>query len=67
MRKQFGFPTRSNTNRSVDQKLEARDFGSKNKRDYTICGARTKVTARLICAYVFAYACCSFSYAVAQM
>ena len=42
-------------------------------RDYTICVANTKalisfaVTAKLICAFVFAYVDCWFSHAAAQM
>ena len=43
------------------------------KRNCTICVAKTKtlitsaVTAQLICAFVFAYACYWFPYAVAQL
>ena len=32
-------------------------------RDYTICIAKTKVTAKLVWAFVFAYANCWFSHA----
>ena len=45
-------------------RLEARIFGFKIKRDCTICVAKTKalisfaVTAKLVCAFVFAYADC---------
>ena len=53
--------------------LEARNFGFKKKREYTIPVAKRKalisftVTAKLICAFVFTYANCWFSDAVAQM
>ena len=58
-----GFPTRSDTNRaqySLRSRLEAWNFGYKKKRKYTIRVAKTKalisfaVTAKLICAFVFA-------------
>ena len=54
-------------------RLEARNFGFKKKRDCTIYVAKTKalisfaVTAKLICAFVFAYADCWFSHALAQI
>ena len=53
--------------------LNAWNFGFKKKRDCTICVAKTKalisfaVTAKLICAFVFAYANCWFSHAQAHM
>ena len=52
--------------------LEAGNFGFRKKRNCTIRVAKTKalisfaVTAKLICAFVFAYAGCWFSHAVAQ-
>ena len=52
--------------------LESSNFGFKKKRNRTICVAKTKalisfaVTAKLICAFVFAYAICWFSHAQAQ-
>ena len=65
-----GFPTRSDTNRSV----EARNFrlNFKKKRHCTIRIAQTKalisfaVTAKLICAFVFAYAKIRFSHDAAR-
>ena len=52
--------------------LEARNFGLRKKGNCTICVAKTKalisfaVTAKLICAFVFAYAKTRFSHDVAQ-
>ena len=54
-------------------RLETGNFGFKKKRDCTIHVAKTKalirfaVTAKLVCAFVFAYANCWFSHAQAQM
>ena len=54
-----GFPTRSDTKRFV-KKLESSNFGYKKKRHCTIRVEKTKalisfaVTAKLICAFVFA-------------
>ena len=53
--------------------LEAGNFGFRKKRICTICVAKTKalisfaVTAKLICAFVFANAECWFSHAAAQL
>ena len=53
--------------------LEARSFGLRKYRNCTIHVAKTKamisltVTAKLICAFVFAYADCWLSRAAAQM
>ena len=53
--------------------LETGNFGFKKKRNCTIRVAKTMalisfaVTAKLICAFVFAYADCWFSHAAAQM
>ena len=53
--------------------LEAGNFGFGNKRNCTTHVAKTKaliscaVTAKLICAFVFAYADCWFSHAVAHI
>ena len=53
--------------------LEPRNFGFKKKRYCTICVAKTKalisftVIAKLICAFVFAYAGCWFSHARAHI
>ena len=50
-------------------RLEAWDFGFKKDRDCTICVGKTKalssfaVTAKLVCAFIFAYADCWFSLA----
>ena len=48
---QFGFPTRSDTSQAVQIQKIARSLKSKGKA----------VTAKLICAFVFAYANCWFS------
>ena len=54
-------------------RLETGNFGFKKKRDCTIHVAKTKalisfaVTAKLVCAFVFAYANCWFSHAQAQI
>ena len=70
--KQFGFPTKTSLY-SHRSRLEALSFGFKKKRNCTVCVAKTKVqiscavNAQLICAFVFAYACCGFSYAAAHM
>ena len=62
----FGFPTRSDTNLAVQQQ-KAWNFGFRKKRDCTIRVAKTKalisfaVTAKLICAFVYAYAKSRFS------
>ena len=53
--------------------LEAGNFGFREKRKCAICVAKTRalisfaVTAKLICAFVFAYADCWFFHAVAHM
>ena len=53
--------------------LEAGNFEFRKQRKSTIRVAKTKmlisfdVTAKLICAFVFAYTKCSFSYEVAQI
>ena len=53
--------------------LEAGNFGFRKKRNCTIRVAKTKalisftVTAKLICAFVFAYADCCFSHATAHV
>ena len=53
--------------------LEAGSFGFRKKRNYTINVVKTKalisfaVTAKLICAFVFAYADCWFSHAKAEI
>ena len=72
---QFGFrPCLTQTGLySHRSRLEAGNFGYTSKKDYTICVAKTKalisftVTAKLICAFVFAYANCWFFDAVDQM
>ena len=52
--------------------IEAGNFGFRKKRNCIICVAKIKalisfaVTAKLICAFVFAYADCWFSHAVAH-
>ena len=68
-------PTRSDTNWAVQSPKMARGlkFVFKLKRDCTIGVAKTKalisfgVTAKLLCAFVFAQAFCWFSYAVAHI
>ena len=64
------FPNRSDTNRPVQSQKMARDWkflDLKSKRNCTTRVAKTKalisfaVTAKLICAFVFAYADCWFS------
>ena len=67
------FPNRSDTNQAAQSKKQARSFGFRKKRKCTIRVAKTKVrisfavTAKLICAIVFAYADCWFSHAAAYM
>ena len=65
------FPNRSETNRPVQP--ETGNFGFRKKRHCTIRLAKTKalnsfaVTTKLICAFVFAYAVCWFSYDAAHI
>ena len=68
------FPNRSNTNQAVQsQKIEAGTFGFRKRSNCTMRVAKTKalisfaVTAKLICAFVFAYADCWFSHAAAHI
>ena len=67
------FPNRSDTNQAAQSRKQARNFGFKKKRKCTKRVAKTKalisfaVTAKLICAFVFAYADCWFSHEVAQI
>ena len=70
------FPNRSDTNRAVHVQKMARGprhFGFKKKRNRTIHLTKTKVLlsfaviVKLICAFVFAYADCWFSHAVAHI
>ena len=55
------------------RRLEARIFGLRKKRNFTIRVAKTKaligfaVTEKPICAFGFAYADCLFSHEVAQI
>ena len=64
---QSEFPTRSDTNQPYSHRirLEARDLDLRRKG--IVCVAKTEalisfaVTAKLVCAFVFAYACCWFS------
>ena len=71
----FYFPTSSDTNRPVLSQKQARSLKfwiyveeelhcmcSENKDADQLCS----YTAQLICAFVFAYACCWFSYAAAH-
>ena len=76
MRKQTIWdPTRSDTNRAVQSQkmIKGWKFGFRTWRNCTICVAKTKalisfaVTAKLICAFVFAYAYCWFSHAAAHL
>ena len=68
-------PTRSDTNQPVQSQKQARSliFWITEKRDCAIRVAKTKalisfaVTAKLICAFVFAYADCWVSHAAAHM
>ena len=66
-------PTRSDTNSAVQSQKQARNFRFKQKSKCIIRVAKTKalisfeVPARLICVFVFAYAYCWFSHAVAHM
>ena len=74
-----GFPTRSDTNRPVQSQKQARSlkFLDLRRREIhtlsTICVAKTKalisfaVTAKLICAFVFALAKIRFSHDAAHM
>ena len=65
------FPNRSDTNRAVQ--AQAGNFGSRKKRHCIIRVAKSKalisfaVTAKLICAFVFACADCLFSDALAHI
>ena len=65
-------PTKTSLH-SQRSRLETINFGFKKKRNCTICVAKIKalisfaVTTKLICAFVFAYADCLFSCAVAQL
>ena len=58
---------------SSRSRLEVRNFGFKKKSDCTMCVATTKalisfaVTAKLICIFVFAFADCWFSDALAHL
>ena len=67
------FPTRSITNLSMQSQKMARNFGFRKYRNCTICAAKTKalisfaVTAKLICAFVFANADFRFSNVAAQI
>ena len=69
------FPNRSDTNGPVQAQKRARsyNFGFKWKRNCTIRVAKAKalisfaVTAKLICAFVFAYADCWFSHEAAHI
>ena len=68
------FPTMSDTNRAVQSQKQARSlkFWIYKVEDCTIHVAKTKalisfsVTAKLICAFVFAYADCWFSHVAAH-
>ena len=67
------FLDRSDTNRSVYSQKIARSLKFRKKRNCTIRVAKTKalisfaVTAKLICAFVFAFADCLFSHGAAQI
>ena len=68
------FPSRSDTNRLEQPQNKARswNFPTEEEGSYNPC-RETKgliscaVTAQLICVFVFAYANCWFSYAVAHL
>ena len=64
----------ADTDRPVQSRMETRCFKFKKKRDCTICVAKkgadqlcSAVTAQLICVFVFEYADCWFSGALAQI
>ena len=66
------FPTRSDISRPVQSQKQARSlkyFGFKKKRDSTTSKALISfaVTAKLICAFVLAYADCWFSQEAAHL
>ena len=65
------FLNMSNTNQPVQSQKIARGlkFGFRKKRNCTFCVVKTKTlrTAKLICAFVLAYADCWFSDGVAQL
>ena len=67
------FPNKSDANWPAQSQKMARGFRFKKKRKCTIRVAKTKmlisfaVTAKLICAFVFAYADCWFSYVAAHL
>ena len=70
------FPTRFDTNRAVQSWKKIRSLKFRIKEEVQVCTiavAKTKaqiscaVTAQLICAFVFAYACCWFSYAAVHI
>ena len=69
------FPTRSDTNGLYKRRkwLVAGNFGLRKKRSSSICEVKTKalisfaVTAKLICAFVFAQAKIRFAHDTAQL
>ena len=59
----FGFPTKSDTDWAVQQQKMARDLKFRIKE----VGELYRITAQLICVFVFAYAKRRFSHDEAQM
>ena len=74
MRKKKRFLTRTDTNQPVQsqKKVKSFKFQIHEEEGFTICVAKTKaliscaVTVQLICAFVFTYANCYFSFVAAQ-
>ena len=63
----FGLRTRSDTNRPVQSQKQARSLKFRIRAAKTRALISYAVTAQLICGFVFAYAKCWFSHAVAHM
>ena len=69
----MSFPNKSDTNQAVQSQKQARSFRFQKNRKCTIRVAKSKalisfaVTAKLICVFVFAYADCWLSGAVAHL
>ena len=73
---QTDIPTRSDSDLTVQSQKQARSLKFRNlRRKGIFCVVKTKtligcavtdVTVQLICAFVFAYACCWFSYVMDQ-
>ena len=75
-KEQFALHTRSDTNQPVQSQKQARSSKFWIKEEEGLCYLCSKkkkktliscaITEQLICAFVFAYECCWFTYAAAQ-